>query len=355
MADSTEPLTGSRTSGPFDRATVLHCLELIDKRSGELKDKGLNSWRFFFGVSNTILLAWVFGAAPAHFWVVYLIETGILFSIRWVQLTNAKPLSEVFYWLDYCWVCNIISNITLGLLILDTYCGTAALDFIDSNEVRQLMFCVAFGFATGPLLCAVGALGNALVFHDATNTVSVFIHLFPALLMYTMRWRTAEVVGTYPHLFHLNYFDKINPWKDIYVGSLVYYFAWFVPYTLWLVVCGMKAPSKGYDTVFHSLMRGANPVAGILGWSAEESKRRAEENDFTVASALIYMGLHAGMVAIAGVVAVGCFVSPYFHGGVCLLMCLSCVYNGSRRYAYYMLENYASILKKEIKDLGKDV
>jgi len=341
----------------LDEATILRCLEVISSRAGQLKDKGLNSWSFFFGVVNVLVVTWFFGVLPEHFWIVYIVETLILFPIRWKHMAHAKPLSEVLYWLDFCWISNFVCNLGLFAFLLDAYYNNDAVDryleYLDGSSVRQTLFCTFWGVATGPLLCAVIVLGNALVFHDPDNTVSVFIHLCPSLLAFTLRWHSEAVLKAWPGLFHLDYFDQVNAWVNVYGNAALFYLAWFVLYALWLVFFGMKMPSKGYDTVFHSMMRGANPVASLLGWSKEESAQRAKMNDFTVGSALIYMLFHAVAVLLAMTVSVLCFVSEYFHGGACLLAVLMAIYKGSSRYTYYILENYASVLHREFDGVLK--
>jgi len=200
-------------------------------------------------------------------------------------------------------------------------------------------------------LCAVAALRNSLVFHDVDNTVSVFIHLYPSLLMFTLRWHADKVLSAWPGLFRLDYYDSIEPWSDIYLKSVVAYFIWCVPFTLWMVTCGLRMPSKGFDTVFHALMRGSNPVAVILGWSKEEQDRRAKSNDFTVSSVLIYMLIHAVAVCASMLVSIACWMSMYIHGFACLAMALVVIYNGSSRYSYYVIDNYVAIMRKEFSGI----
>jgi hypothetical protein len=47
---------------------------------------------------------------------------------------------------------------------------------------------VVFVFANGPLLVAIVAWRNSMVFHSLDKTTSLFIHVFPALLTYCTRW-----------------------------------------------------------------------------------------------------------------------------------------------------------------------
>lgn len=48
----------------------------------------------------------------------------------------------------------------------------------------------------GPLACSVPAWRNSLVFHDLEKITSIYIHVFPALLLYSIRWY--QPTGTWP-------------------------------------------------------------------------------------------------------------------------------------------------------------
>lgn len=340
----------------LDRSTILRCIDVVAQRAEQLKGKGLSSWTFFFGVTNMLLVTWCFGVYPQHFWIVYVVETLTLFPVRFKHMSEARP-TQVLYWLDFCWVANILCNIGLIFFLVDKYFEVGVLEALWSGEMRKHLFCIFFSAATGPLLLAVGALGNALVFHDADQTVLVFIHLGPSLLMFTMRWHPELLITTWPDVFHLDYFDEIRPFVDIYAWGVAIYFVWSALYTSWIICCGLRLPDKGYDTVFHATMRDqgtSNPVVHILGWSAEEVKTRVASNDFTPGSVLLYMAFHAIACCLGMLFSVGCFVSIYFHGSLCVLMALTAIYKGSARYSYYMTENYTNMLRKEFSNALKE-
>lgn len=325
----------------MDPATILRCIGVLKARSRRHKDKGLNKMTFFFGVTNVLIVTWCLGAVPEDFWVVYIVETVILFWLRWKHMIHAEPC-EVYYWLDFCWVANMLASIALIAYLVDAYFNSPALNFLmvlNASDVRETLFCMFWGIATGPLLCAVGALGNALVFHDVDNTVGVFIHLTPSLLAYTLRWHREAVLEAWPGMFHLNYLDRIRPWHDIYVKAALVYFLWSLLYTFWMVLHGMRLPHKGYDTIFHCTMRSSpgNPVEKILGWSKEESARRGARHEYTTKSLLVYMLLHSLAVYSAIIVSILCFYSRAFHMVMNLAMALAAIYRGSARYSHYIL------------------
>jgi len=352
LVDRREPEERKEESDPLDHATILRCIGVLEKRAVGLKERGMSSWSFFFGVLNLLLVTWCFGVVPQHFWLLYVFETLVLFPLRWRHMISARPLSEAFYWLDFCWIWNFLCNIFLGIYALHAYIslpssGAGVMAAVDKQRVREVLFCTFFGIATGPLSCAVGALGNALVFHDSDNTVSVFIHLGPTLLAYTLRWNSQAVLEAWPALFDLSYFSEVRPWRDVYLNAAAAYLLWWLLYLLWLLTCGLRLPSRGYDTVFHSIMRGGSPIPSILGWSKEDLAGRVARNDFTAGSAAVYMLFHAAAVLAAVLLSVCCWLSQHFHGLCCLGMALAAIYRGSQRYAYYVLDVHLREVRRE--------
>ena len=57
----------------------------------------------------------------------------------------------------------------------------------------SLFFKVCFIYANGPLTAAVLIWRNSLIFHDYDKIVTVYIHLLPSMLYYTLRWTNIVV------------------------------------------------------------------------------------------------------------------------------------------------------------------
>ena len=97
-----------------------------------------------------------------------------------------------------------------------------------------------FSVANGPLAFAIIMNGNALVFHDLSKTSSLFIHLSPSIVSWTMRWRApgAPLFGiSEPE-------DSIATMHESYATesrlSLYLYFSWWAVYAMWLLAVGCK-------------------------------------------------------------------------------------------------------------------
>lgn len=323
-----------------ERQLVNKCIDAIERKSQTLHNRGLTKENFVLGVSNTLLVAWSFGAIPQHFWIIYLLEVCFLFPLRWVRMTRAEPKQHL-YWLDFCWVSNMGAVFILLFLVIHH----------DVNiETRKRLFSLSWGLGNGPLLLATGLLGNALVFHDVDTTASVLIHLFPSLVLFVLSWEHDKVHEAWPDIFKVNYINDLRPWEDIYVNAAAGYMGWWVMYTLWLLTCGMNAPASGYDTIFHSMMRGSGgPVIGRLrGRPKEAQEEMTAKNEFLRTDALLYMVIHAISVLIGILASLVCFIHKWIHVGLVAAMTFMTIYNAASRYTYLMLQSYSQEVRKEL-------
>jgi hypothetical protein len=115
------------------------------------------------GVLNYLMLAFVFGKYPQHFWLVFIVEISILIPLKMIESYNAKPLNQVLYFLDYCWVMNFFGMFVCFCLFLDKVTHEQYI----STEQRHNLFVTVYGISIGPLLGATMILPFvAVVFHD---------------------------------------------------------------------------------------------------------------------------------------------------------------------------------------------
>ena len=104
-ANEASPVRERRKSdySAVEHAGVLRCLEAIERQAGKRADEGLSKWSFFLGVFNVILLAYCFGAHRAQFWIIYLVESVVIYPIKYAKLAQNNRTA---YFLDFCWVAN---------------------------------------------------------------------------------------------------------------------------------------------------------------------------------------------------------------------------------------------------------
>ena len=252
-----------------------------------------------------------------------------------------------------------------------------------TNPYRLNAFCNAFftitslknllGTACGPLFGSTAVLPFiSLIFHDLHSMTSVFIHFYPPLLFYILRWKSDEVIASWPSVFHLEhdieFFPKHSFLGTVFGNTIIAYLMWYIPYCMWIFYIGFDLPRSPrqkvswggdplpakYDTVFHSNHRKGNCLTmGNVFWgrSVEESKRQVANNDFETRDLVVYLILH--FVAATGsilVFAYPSYLSKYAHGTFLVLLLIICTWRGAKRYTYYSTEMYAKLIKSKFND-----
>ena len=169
---------------------LLHAISIVQSKRTGLEEEGLTSGGFAFGVINSFLAMYVLGAWPQHFWLFYSIECGVLLLVRtysWVALKLQ------FYMLDFCWVANFVlcgAALMAGIthFFPDTSISPWVEEYASAGAVQRQCWLVLFSVATGPLAWAILATNNSLVFHSFEHMATLFIHSFPMLAAWCMRW-----------------------------------------------------------------------------------------------------------------------------------------------------------------------
>lgn len=302
---------------------------------------GTMNWRVFaLGVVNALATAYILGACPEHFWVYYTISSLILLPIRFSSWKKAKLH---LYLLDFCWLTNYLlcalALLCLCTQILHNYIPGIT-NMTPTPETERKAYLLLFAIVEGPLAMAVGVTGNSLVFHSFELTASLFIHASPMLVGWTFRWYGQAVEAHYPGLLGgaTSLLVPVDLWSDLALPAICYYFAWWVPYTTWLLTDGVTRPERGYDTVFANF----RPlVEGQLGIK-----------DVRLA-ALTYMCLHAVATNLAWIISVGCYASFYFHTFIVCSMLFLAIKSGASMYEYLILDSYDEALRKELEGRGK--
>jgi hypothetical protein len=351
--------------------TVKKILDRIDAVSGKRIKEGFNQRNFGIGVLNALLIAFVVGRYPQHFWLLFLVEINLLMPHRISLSFNAKPLNEILYYLDYCWIMNLL--IIIVGVTLSVYAITG---WPLSDEFRLTMFATFFGVCCGPLLGAAYALPFvALVFHDITIIIAFFIHSLPPIALYTLRWHASEVRSAWPSVFKLDYLEEVDfhpkdhffvvPWRDVgtIAGNTVTLYAmWFVPYVSWMLLFGLDLPRKDrpnivpkYDTVFHSTVRGGLVILiGKVFWNRdkEATKKQMADDHYEARDFMVYIVSHAiAAYSAIYILAYPCYKSRAAHVMLLLLNLIICVRRGASRYTYYVTNMYGKMVRKDYAEL----
>ncbi len=88
-----------------------------------------------------------------------------------------------------------------------------------------------FSIANGPLILAVAMWRNSLVFHSLDKMTSIFIHILPALVMFTQRWQDHISKKEFP-LFEQMDGSIVTTLVDFWWQPFVYYAIWQALYLI---------------------------------------------------------------------------------------------------------------------------
>jgi len=349
LLDQPEALSAAYRLGTS--TAIQNALLILDLEALKRVKAGFNELTFTLGVINSFFILFIFAVFPQHFWLLYLAEALILLPTKFIQNIRAVPKNEGLYFLDFCWIMNFFG--VLILLVLMFGAGIVPAYWL------KLIFLSAYGVSCGPLLGSNIILPFvAFIFHDVGTMTGLFIHMYPPMLLYVMRWKTAEVLEAWPDTFAPDYEVEFFPSTEgsfiesVFGSTMIIYFVWLAPYTIWQLLVGLDLPKNGgkFDTVYHSTMReGLCVEIGKRFWkrSEELSKDQSRTNEFEIRDFVIYaMGHGIAVFTSLFLLAYPCSLSQYVHGAILVICTAICTWRGARRYTYYSTKMYSELIQK---------
>lgn len=123
-----------------------------------------------------------------------------------------------------------------------------------------LLFSVIFTLTNGPVIWAIVTWRNSLVFHSIDKVTSVFIHLFPALVIYVLRWLPElhtrpeiALVLQDTHYSAVSDLPTMGWWYTINV-STVSFLIWQISYVLFVIIGRGEKIKSGARTASYSTL-----------------------------------------------------------------------------------------------------
>ncbi|KAK4479051.1 hypothetical protein RD792_014562 [Penstemon davidsonii] len=180
-------------------------------KQAEEHERFINKVTHLLGVLGFGGFCFVLGARPQDVRYLYCLFYVIFVPLRWIYYRYKK---WHYYLLDFCYYANTIFLIMLL--------------FYPKNEK---LFMVCFSFAEGPLAWALIVWRCSLVFNSMDKIVSVFIHLLPGLVFFTIRWWDPV------------FFEAMHPegtpsrasWPYVECKSYIWTWLFFVPLVAYIV------------------------------------------------------------------------------------------------------------------------
>jgi len=250
-----------------------------------------------------------------------------------------------YFLLDFCYLANLIL-----LFYLHLYPSSPHL------------FVMNFVNGSGPLAFAIIMWRNSLVFHSIDKLTSIFIHFYPPLITFAMRWMMNEENGIVES-FGTSYAVCINPdcsisLFDIFIPHILIFIFWQVCYNLktQLLDRAILKEKPNLQTSYRWLTESKSLTQS---WSEKLYGKRYKLFGFITLQFIFHM------LTVIPVI----FMYRYFWFNVfVLLFVLLCsgklikssgslnftVWNGASFYFERFAKNYVNDLKKIAEELEKE-
>ncbi|KAL3825346.1 hypothetical protein ACJIZ3_021375 [Penstemon smallii] len=180
-------------------------------KQAEEHERFINKVTHLLGVLGFGGFCFVLGARPQDVRYLYCLFYVIFVPLRWIYYRYKK---WHYYLLDFCYYANTIFLIMLL--------------FYPKNEK---LFMVCFSFAEGPLAWALIVWRCSLVFNSMDKIVSVFIHLLPGLVFFTIRWWDPVFLEA----MHPEGTPSRASWPHVECKSYIWTWLFFVPLVAYIV------------------------------------------------------------------------------------------------------------------------
>lgn len=242
-----------------------------------------------------------------------------------------------YFMIDFCYFTIFCS--LLNLLVVRNF---------------PVFFKVCFICCTGPLTLAIPAWRNSFVFHDYDKIVSVYIHILPSMLYYTMRHRGSHLdLPWAAKLVNVCAGDACDSLRPLdYAIALALYIFWQFSYLFktefldksrldnnpelltslrWLAKDTKNAMARAFLKFFRKL--------GVFAKDEEYDSRTLKTKAVFVVAQLMFT-----MVAFLPTPFM--YYSPTFHLIYILLIITSSIFNGASFYIEVFSKRYNSHIAK---------
>eukprot|EP00930_Biecheleria_cincta_P051772 TRINITY_DN36987_c0_g1_i1.p1 TRINITY_DN36987_c0_g1~~TRINITY_DN36987_c0_g1_i1.p1 ORF type:complete len:387 (-),score=45.14 TRINITY_DN36987_c0_g1_i1:10-1137(-) len=247
----------SETPGDAEVTKVFASVnELPKEQRSQLYEKlGLMEKGYTLGVLNYTVNIVLLMRFPEYYWCWHVIKAFIFLPWRWVRF---RKRDMEWLMVDFCYFNTYLTVVACVAAFIRISTGfETPLHRYNYELIRG-----GFAFANGALVLSVPMFGNKLVFHEIDNTASLYIHLSPALLFWTLRWGggfgASRIEEAWPNMFDVCHHMKSNldfasvshmfwnggtcegtAWQFLVYPAVCWVLLWGVPYYI-LIFCIMR-------------------------------------------------------------------------------------------------------------------
>lgn len=338
---------------------------LSDEAAKVIRAASIPAVAFEIGVLNLILMTWLFGAHPEHYWVAYVVEFPIIVSLVAALWSKA---GRCLYFLEFCWVINLCGWLFLLAELLPFY--FPSVQPLLPPAARLGIARAFFATANGPLALSVIALSNAVVFHDPERTGAIMIHFGPALTTWAIRWKEAALQAAWPGAFGAAALPVgVNAagsaacaaitkggraarsacaaselaTLEFFDAPIKAYFVWWAIYGVWLLAVGCELPERrGWRSSFGDM----RPICSLVC-----KKVLGTGRDALRCHAALYLMIHALIVSMSlAFLPKLLYVSVEAHSIFLVVLIVSAVRQGAHYYKHAWGEKLAKQVASRLKE-----
>lgn len=272
---------------------------------------------FLLGVMTLLFTEYIVISYPKYLYLVY---TMILLPLITWRFFSYHQHKHHYFMLDFCYFDNLLLLIWI---------------YIYPNNLK--LFKMVFALSTGPLLMAVIAWSNSLVFHDIDRVTSLFIHLYPPTVLYAERWRNPDNFISY-----MEAETGWSNWTESMFVPFLFYILWQVAYLIKTEVMDRERMDTDAEIITSARWLTRDRPHAIYKWLRKKG--------VTLHENVILITFQLGYTFVMLLPAVACYAYHQVNIAVLLLVLIFATWNGANYYFEIFSERYRNRLQnKEAK------
>ncbi|MEW5302047.1 MAG: hypothetical protein WDW36_004859 [Sanguina aurantia] len=260
---------------------------------------------FVLGSTLLWVCAFTLGRTPQTFYRLY---TGLGVALMGVRYFTYRRSRRHYYLFDICYFANLLLVTHVWLL-----------------RRSALLQTVTFAFNAGPVMWSIVAFRNSCVFHDLDKVTSLYLHLVPAMVSWTLRWYPTKAFYGFPSHEALGAHRPATSRGGVVSLVLVpavFYTAWAVAYYLKIfVISASRIKERGYQTLFGFVTTQRKGVFHAIAKRVRPSVQPA-----------VYFALHMLFCLTTFVISIAAWHSYYVHTLLLLLCASMSMWHGAQYY-----------------------
>jgi len=247
--------------------------------------------------------------------LMYKFYTALMIPLMLIRFSWYHRLKWHYFMLDFCYYCQVL-----------------LLFYIYWHHRNPVYFQFVFCLSNGPLAWAIVMWKNSLVFHDIDKMISLFIHIFPPIVTYCLRWWPSN------NFVVCQDADCSISWSASFWMPLVFYAFWQAVYIFKTELMDKKKLASDMD------------IMTSLRWFIRENKphpiyKSLLKKGIRVQPLFLLILVQLAYTALTLVPMCFAYQNFYLHSIGLLFVFCACTWYGATFYFEVFSESYTKRLK----------